>query len=399
LIHAVSFDKEALDITICHLHPDLELVSPVYCSNGTVCRVSPSQRIDTGDTMKASFGIGSKQGTFKGVLLYKLRRKYTTKAGRQSNNTASIEDTAANIYLLIIWDVQYSCHIFRACLLEYTDHFTRDEDKLWALHYEYMDRIYECYNYIEIPWLMNDGIVIKTELDVTYRSNCRLDVVISEGSGKYNMYKPAKINPERLVLSLLMLIVLMCAASFSIGPLFKLSIYNQCSNFDLVFPIYAAGTELECCRPPEYKVCAGSLMKSTFIVGSDDVSICGALIYKLQRKQTHESIEFGKDTSNSVYLLVVWRTFKSKLDADVLLVGHDKEFDWNKDSLIDLFNKNSRRFKWYHLIAIEKWSLNDNTASSTTLWIKNEDRTLDIIISEVERGDSAKIPAHVDLER
>jgi hypothetical protein len=39
----VSFDKEALNITIHNQHPSLELTSPVYFSSGTTYSV-PSSR-------------------------------------------------------------------------------------------------------------------------------------------------------------------------------------------------------------------------------------------------------------------------------------------------------------------------------------------------------------------
>jgi hypothetical protein len=140
-------------------------------------------------------------------------------------------------------------------------------------------------------------------------------------------------------------------------------------------------------------------MRSAFIIESDNVFICGALICELQRKQTHESTVFGKDTSSSVYLLVIWGTFRSKLEADVMLIEHDKAFNWDRNSLVNLYNKNNRRFRWYLSSATETWSLDDNTTLMTTLKIINEDLTLNVTVSEVKRGNNARIPAHVDLER
>jgi hypothetical protein len=191
----------------------------------------------------------------------------------------------------------------------------------------------------------------------------------------------------------------MYTISLIIPQLFKLNIHNQLLSVDLVSPTYATGTELECCRPPMYKVCAGDIMRSAFIVKSDDVPIGGILMCELKRKQTHESTESGKDTSSAVHFSAIWGTFRSKLDADLLLVEHDKAFEWDKDSLVNLFNKNSRRFRWFRSSATETWSLDDNTTLMTTLEIINEDRTLNITISEVERDNNARTPAHVDLER
>jgi hypothetical protein len=102
-MYIVRFNKEALRINICNSSTGLELTSPVYCSNGTTCCVSPNQQTDIDTTMEASFGIVSMREDFKGALLYKLRRKYAIKNNNQSNSgTASIENTATDIYVTYV---------------------------------------------------------------------------------------------------------------------------------------------------------------------------------------------------------------------------------------------------------------------------------------------------------
>jgi hypothetical protein len=92
-MYIVRFNKEALHVNICNLHPSLELTSPVYFSDGAICHVSPSQQIDTGITL-ASFGITSHQKDVKGALLYRLQRKCVTRTVNQpNNNTTPIENT------------------------------------------------------------------------------------------------------------------------------------------------------------------------------------------------------------------------------------------------------------------------------------------------------------------
>jgi hypothetical protein len=297
-----------------------------------------------------------------------------------------------------IFNVEGYYDEFYACLIECTNDFTWDEDKLWTVRRQYMDQIRENYVNVYTMWLSN-GEVIKTGYNIIYESDYKLDIFISEGIGKYNMFKPMKIDPERLVLSLLMLIVLMYVFSLSIKPSVKLNIHNQCLNVDLESPIYINSNESECHRPPKYKVCTGDIMRSAFILESDDTFIGSVLIYNLQRKQTHEFTEFGKDTSSAVHLLVVCGTFKSKLEADVLLVEHDKGFDWNKDALVKLYTEHSGRFRWFTDSATDIWSLDDNVTLMTTLKIINEDRVLNITISEAERDNNARIPVYIDLER
>jgi hypothetical protein len=199
----ISFDKEALNITISNLHPDLELTSPVYFSNGTICHVSPSQKTDIDTVMKYSFETAFKQEDFKGILLYKLQGKYVNRTDNQPNSsTESIESTTTNVYLLAIWDIKNYDHGFHVCLMECVDDFTWDEDKLWALHDQYKYQFPKDYTFNISTWLMNDNTMMKIRHDVTYGSDYKLDIVISEGTEKYNMDKPVEIVPERLVLSL-----------------------------------------------------------------------------------------------------------------------------------------------------------------------------------------------------
>jgi hypothetical protein len=178
-------------------------VSPVYFSNGTTCRIFPSQQGDICTTTEASFGIDSKQEDVKGSLLYKLQRKHTTNTDNQPNsNSVSTENTTTNIYLLVVWNAISVQHSFYTCLIECNDdNFTWDEDKLWALYREYDDQFYKDYKSNTITWSMHDGTVMKTRVSLTYGPNYKLDIDISEGTVNYEIKEPMQIDPKRLVLS------------------------------------------------------------------------------------------------------------------------------------------------------------------------------------------------------
>jgi hypothetical protein len=397
-MHNVSFEKDALNITIHNLHPDLELTSPVYFSNGTVCHVLPSQQVDGCNTTETIFGIDPKQKDFKGALLYKLQKKHATRTDNYSNNgTSSVKDMKTNIYLLMVWDIENYNHGFHVCLIECTDDFTWDEDKLLALYEEYNDQFCVDYAFNMVTWLIHGDTVLKIRRDVIYGSDYKLDIIISKGTGKYNMENPIQIDLKRLVLSLSMLIVLIYTIRLDIWPSVKLNIYNQCLDVDLVSPIYITSYRSECHRLPDYKVRAGDTMRSSFIIKSDNWSY-GTLIYRLQRKQTHESTEIDKDTSGAIHLLVAWKlSGYKKLYVDVLLVEYDKIL--GKDNLKTLYHKNLDQFRWFHYPNMETWSLDDNVVLMTTFGIVNEDRQLNIIISEVERHGYERTPVHIDLQR
>jgi hypothetical protein len=394
----VSFTKDTLNINIHNLYPDVELISPVYCGNGVTCHTPSSRQTDTGTIVEASFGIDFRQKDIKAALLYKLQRKHTAKTGNHSNSSiASIEDTATSIYLLVVWNVTNERIDFPVCLLECTDDFTWDEDKLWALCHQYNVHLYENYDYRVIMWLMHGDTVMKIRRDVIYGSNCKLDIVISEGTGKYSMERPMKIDPKRLVLPLSILIVLIYALSLPIRPSFELSVHNRCLNIDLVSPTYIIGYGLELHRAPDYKVCIGDIMRTGFIIESDKMSY-GALIYIIQKEQSHEYADIGKDASSAAQLLVVWRISELKeLYADVLLVEYNKTLD--KDDLEKLYRESFDKFRWFRSSATNTWSLDDDTALMTTFEVMNEDHILNITIDEVERDSSTRILAHINPER
>jgi hypothetical protein len=330
----VSFYKAGLDITIHNRYPDIELTSPVYFSAGTTCHVPPYQQLDTENTLKISFEIDFKQEDVKGAMLYKLQRKYATRTDNCSNSSITFTEDTTNVYLLVVWDVENYEHGFCVCLIECADDFIWDEDKLWMLCCNYNDQFSKNYKYRTITWQMHNGAMVEMRRSVAYGLKYELGIAISEGTEKYNMEEPIQVDPERLVLSLTILIVLMYIVSLPAQPTVKLAIHNQCSNVDLVSPIYITDSGLECHRPSSHKVGAGNTTRFGFIIYILDNKFSGALIYKLQKRGSFRFIEIGNNTSNDAQLLVVWKISESKeLYADALLVEHQKRFHWNKDNL------------------------------------------------------------------
>jgi hypothetical protein len=245
---------------------------------------------------------------------------------------------------------------------------------------------------------MHYGMVMKTERIVTYGLGYKLDIFISEGIGRYFAVKPIEIDPKRLVLPLSMLIVLIYTISLYIKPSIKLNIYNQCLNVDLISPTYIINDDLKWYRPPNHTVCTGDTMRTGFIVHDPGNESGGALIYRLQRKQSHEFTEMSEDTSDPTHILMVWEISRSnELFADVLLLEHNKRFD--KDDLKDLYHKNINRFRLFPYSVTEIWSLYDNITLMTTFEIMNRGRILNINISEVKKDNNTRMPVHIDQER
>jgi hypothetical protein len=190
----------------------------------------------------------------------------------------------------------------------------------------------------------------------------------------------------------------MYTISFPNQTSFKLNIHNQCWNVDLVSPIYITN-DLECYRSLNHKVYARDKMSSGFIIRWHGEPY-SALIYKIQRRWLSARIKTCKDTATVAQLLVVWEISESKkLYANTFLVEHDGGFDWDKNALEALlYHRNFDRSRLCPDSATETWLLNDNTALMTTVEIINEDCVLNITISEVEKDNNTRIPAHINSE-
>jgi hypothetical protein len=192
----------------------------------------------------------------------------------------------------------------------------------------------------------------------------------------------------------------MYTVSFYAQLSFRLDIHNKCSNFDLVSPKYVTGDELECYDSPG-DVYAGATRERFFIIKSDNESY-GVIVYKIRRKQKHESTKTSENTSSAVYLLVVWENSESKkLCADVLLIEYDKGFDWHKNNLNRLYYVNHGRLKECNGAISNTWLMNSDMALKTLFKVKGPRRSpeLSISISEEKIDNYAMRPFCIHPKR
>jgi hypothetical protein len=157
--------------------PGIELVSPLYYSNGAVCCLSPDQRVDVGSTMQAGFNIDLAQEEPIGALMYKLQRKNTD----QPDEKAISNEEAICTRLVMIWKVYRSgeFHIV-SFLIEHDKDCIWDKDKLIKLVKR--RKLFNIqYTSFEDTWLMHDNTVLMTSLNVTRKEkHYKLEMTISE---------------------------------------------------------------------------------------------------------------------------------------------------------------------------------------------------------------------------
>jgi hypothetical protein len=122
---------------------------------------------------------------FQGVIVYQLSPTSTPSDETSANNTAAEAngDVSMRMELLVAWKIR-RIHdpLLLILLLERPNNFTWNEDKLRKLILEVHS------NRFKVPsgrdtnkWLIQDGKVLKTEMDVISRRNYKLAVTISEG--------------------------------------------------------------------------------------------------------------------------------------------------------------------------------------------------------------------------
>jgi hypothetical protein len=122
----------------------------------------------------------------------------------------------------------------------------------------------------------------------------------------------------------------------------KLIIHNQFPGVELVSPV-CPGDGATCYLSPDQRVDVGSTMQAGFAIGLPQSKSIGALMYKLQRKNTDQSNEghtSGTSKVTCIQLVMIWKINGSKEFRVVLrLIEHDKGRVWDRDKLMKLVMK------------------------------------------------------------
>jgi hypothetical protein len=187
--------RSKVKLIIHHQSPSIELVSPLYYSDGTEWYLLPEQRVDVGLTMQAGFNIDLSQEEPTGILMYKLKRKNN----EQSNNEIiSNKEEAICVQFIIIWNAWRLGELSVASdLIEHDKDRIWDEDKLVELI-----KCYKLFNIqhetIEETILMRDNTMLMTILNATREEEYyKLDMTISETSIKDDTRRPYYFDMDR----------------------------------------------------------------------------------------------------------------------------------------------------------------------------------------------------------
>jgi hypothetical protein len=183
-----------------------------------------------------------------------------------------------------------------------------------------------------------------------------------------------------------------------------IAIHNQCSNIELVAPVYF-GNGAVCSKLSDQKICIGAKMNASFEISALQDELEGALLFKLQRysdcqyNMSASAAETNETTC--IRMLVAWKVKDSKPFIYVVLIEHTKGFTWNEDELRKLYNKNHNRLKEHNDTMSDVWFIDDEIALKISFKIigLKANFGLSISISEEEKDIYAMRPFCIDLER
>jgi hypothetical protein len=161
------------------------LIHPEYFANYALCKGYPVEELDTSSMNSVDFeAFGA---VFEGTIMYELERKHV-KPGSQSEPT--------NILLSISWESEgYKKFSVLVHLIECSKTLHWDKIKLKEYHRRHADQLSPYTDPIKDTWLLPDGTVLTTELelDFTQRDGV-LNIIISERNNDNHARRPKWIN-------------------------------------------------------------------------------------------------------------------------------------------------------------------------------------------------------------
>jgi hypothetical protein len=182
----------------------------------------------------------------------------------------------------------------------------------------------------------------------------------------------------------------------------KLMIHHQFPGVVLVSPLYYSDNEAYHLSLDQ-RVDVGSTIQADFNIDFAQDESIGALMYKLQRKNTDQSDEDNifNEEETCIQFFIVWKVNSSKEFYVVsFLIEHDKDRVWNRDGLMKLAER-CKQFNMQHGLIEDTWLMRGNTVLMTRMNVTCEEECykLKVIISETNIKDDTQKPLYIDVDR
>jgi hypothetical protein len=174
------------------------------------------------------------------------------------------------------------------------------------------------------------------------------------------------------------------------------SIYNQCTVFNLINRGYFSNGAGWCWNPPR-RVDAGNIMSVGWIPFLSTFEC--VLMYELER----EYVKFDNlPELTHVLFVVAWKSESyKKFHVFVHLIKHSEYIDWNEIKLREYYQRHANQLCMYTGPIKDTWLIDDDIVLMTELELDSiqRDGVLDIIVSEGIGDGHIKQPVWVNPER
>jgi hypothetical protein len=177
---------------------DVELVDPLYFSDGVV-RCNPlDQKVAPGGTLSAAFKINHSQLISEGTLMCRLRKKESNFDRQFDTDTTNIDENGLRrVQLLVGWKLEYFSELrVYMLLMEHGEKLAWTKDRLKEQHNEFRGRLSAHNDSVESAWLMEDGTVLKLTLDGVGNREHGIKITISEVQRKDYATVPIWLEPK-----------------------------------------------------------------------------------------------------------------------------------------------------------------------------------------------------------
>jgi hypothetical protein len=190
--------------------------------------------------------------------------------------------------------------------------------------------------------------------------------------------------------------------SLTFQSMIEMTIDNQCTNIELISPIYFIKDTTRHGHFPQ-QVNSESIMRVILKTGIDRNVFGGILLYHLQRKED-DAIDDQADTdvastrcaSISTQLLLIWGRKYDYLYSHLYLIEHESTLTWSRDKLERMYYVYNSQYDVYSDIDQEEWLLNDDTILKTVCEISHGGMGMEVIISEDENQCRLQKPLCID---
>jgi hypothetical protein len=175
-------------VYIHNQYPSFNLVDPKCFSIGADWNINPNEKIDTGSMMNVD--LKSSLATFEGVLICKLQK--------EDDDTNRQPDLVYTL-LSIAWKSEdYKKFHVLVQLIEHGETIRWDKIKAEEHCRRYTNQLGAYAGYIKDTWLLHDGTVLLTELELDFmQRDGILNITISEGIRDEHTKRPIWTSLKR----------------------------------------------------------------------------------------------------------------------------------------------------------------------------------------------------------